>query len=742
MAYQIIEGNIVSRDTQGTTRKFIKRNVDIIIAECKRQGITNKYLIAAILATISKESQFIPQNENLSYSIAGLKKTFGKYFGQGKANPDDFSKKPEKLANYVYGNKYGNKEPGDGWKFRGRGFNQITFKGNYDYYKSLIPNIINSPDLLNQLPEASIAAVSFYVREFKNNKIKKNYGKLAYDVSDWNEALLIVINATAGLNNPKTSDVVKYNYDKAKLSHGFLIDYLEKNPEGTTVPPTNPSDIQNQDNDSSQEPIPSEYTDDSEQSDSDISNSSDTPISSLTQIFPPTLNPLEITFNTEDFKVSDKAKFEKGLGFLPFVWYNGVQIDTKDVLNFKLYHNGILPTIDILFRDSYSFFREDGFPTDDSFITIYLNSRSINLRSIHMDFKIYDFKDIGDGTYRLTGICDIPQLYLRKFNSYSDKTSHETLQELSRQMEIGFCSNINSSSDKMTWINPGFKNIDFIQSILNNSYVSDTSFQYCYIDFYYNLCYVDVNKEINRDVSNDQMVNGFGNSLLKDVENSDTNDESLLPMSLTNDPASKESVSYFNNYDIFNKSTRVSIDKSFRSRSKFYDSIKKEILVFDIESQTSDGSKSIILKGKANDTKMFNENTSTIWLGKQDNYNVHDNYNYSVSQNRQNLDDLTKISCKIKLPSCNYNLYLFQKILLVFVDIKPSPVNDSKFLKRFTGDWLITNIDFIYDAGKISQTITLVKRELGLSPNESDNYINKPVESDNSDNFNELSPND
>jgi hypothetical protein len=57
-------------------------------------------------------------------------------------------------------------------------------------------------------------------------------------------------------------------------------------------------------------------------------------------------------------------------------------------------------------------------------------------------------------------------------------------------------------------------------------------------------------------------------------------------------------------------------------------------------------------------------------MGKQDIYdegsgNVHKNYNYSIPQNRQNLDDLTKVSCKIKLPSANFNLYLFQKILLL-----------------------------------------------------------------------------
>ena len=168
MGYQIIDGNIVAKDTQGSTRKFSKQNVDIVIAECKSQGITNKYLIAGILATISKESAFKPQNENLNYSADGLKKTFPSYFGGKNTKPgvnaSDYAKKPEKIANYVYGNRYGNKQPGDGWKYRGRGFNQITFRDIYADYVKLIPNILNNPDLLNNVPESAKAAVGFYVK--------------------------------------------------------------------------------------------------------------------------------------------------------------------------------------------------------------------------------------------------------------------------------------------------------------------------------------------------------------------------------------------------------------------------------------------------------------------------------------------------------------------------------------------------------------------------------------------------
>lgn len=760
MSYQIVDGNIVAKSLDGQTKKFNKENVDILISECKSQGITNKYLIAGILATVAKESGFKPQNENLNYSEEALKKTFGSYFGPGKANPSEFAKKPEKIANYIYGNtikngeiipgRFGNTEPGDGWKFRGRGFNQITFKGNYKLYQDIIPDILDNPDLLNNVPDAAKAAVRFYVRIFKNDdkKIKNSYNKSAYDMSDWNEALLLIINATAGIGNEKTNAKVKKEYDKAKLSHQFLIDYLEKNPEGTTSPSLSSVDNELQESFDNSQQSDDTQLDSSNNLDSNKDNNSGIPITNLTQIFPPTIRPLDINIDVSGFpKRKDKKKFEKGLGFQPLVWYNGVQIDVKDVVSFSIGHTGIVPKIDLVIIDSYSIFREDGFPTDDTKITIYLNSRSINLRSIHMDFKIFDFKDIGDGSYSITGVCDIPRLYLRKFNSYGSKTSYETLKDIAKDLNIGFCSNVSSSNDKMRWINTGLKNLEFIQNIIKNSYISDESFQHCYIDFYYNLCYIDISKELNRDNSNDRMISGFGFSVM---ESGKGNDEIIIPAILTNEKNAKDSVSYFSEYEILNKSTKVSIEKAYRIITKYYDSTKKELLLFNVESQTSDGNNTIILKGKPSDREFFNENIQTIWVGKQDIYdegdgNVHENYNYAISQNRQNLDDLTKISCKISLPNPNFNLYLFQKIFLAIYSIKPSPLNDNRFFKRFTGNWLITNISFEYDNGEIKQLVTLVKRELELSDEESKNVVPKEEninETSVPESVNELTPNE
>ena len=85
---------------------------------------------------------------------------FGKYFKDaGKASL--YERKPEKIANLIYGGRMGNgAEPtGEGWKYHGRGFIQLTGKDNYSAFsKSIGEDCVSNPDLVaTKYPLASAA---------------------------------------------------------------------------------------------------------------------------------------------------------------------------------------------------------------------------------------------------------------------------------------------------------------------------------------------------------------------------------------------------------------------------------------------------------------------------------------------------------------------------------------------------------------------------------------------------------
>ena len=113
-------------------------------------GCTTTLRLAHFLAQCAHESGgFKAVTENLNYSAEGLKKIFPKYF-PGNLN-ESYARKPEKIANRVYGGRMGNgpEESGDGWKFRGRGYIQLTSRSNYTEFDKLVPDdIIENPELV------------------------------------------------------------------------------------------------------------------------------------------------------------------------------------------------------------------------------------------------------------------------------------------------------------------------------------------------------------------------------------------------------------------------------------------------------------------------------------------------------------------------------------------------------------------------------------------------------------------
>ena len=107
--------------------------------------------LAHFLAQAGHESGgFKAVNENLNYGAKGLLGIFKKYF----PTPEKaalYERKPEKIANLVYGSRMGNgpETSGEGWKFRGRGYIQLTGKDNYKAFDAVVAeSIVDNPDLV------------------------------------------------------------------------------------------------------------------------------------------------------------------------------------------------------------------------------------------------------------------------------------------------------------------------------------------------------------------------------------------------------------------------------------------------------------------------------------------------------------------------------------------------------------------------------------------------------------------
>lgn len=127
---------------------------DAVIAQipdtAAKFNITNTLRLSHFLAQCGHESGgFKAVSENLNYSADGLKKIFPKYF-PGALN-ESYARQPEKIANRVYSSRMGNGDEasGEGYKFRGRGYIQLTGKSNYSAFDKMVDDdIIANPDLV------------------------------------------------------------------------------------------------------------------------------------------------------------------------------------------------------------------------------------------------------------------------------------------------------------------------------------------------------------------------------------------------------------------------------------------------------------------------------------------------------------------------------------------------------------------------------------------------------------------
>jgi putative chitinase len=140
-----------------------------------RFSITEPREQAAFLAQIAEESgELTHLEENLHYSPQRLMQVWPRLFPTLE-HAEFYSANPEHLASLVYADRYGNgsEESEDGWKFRGRGLIQITFRDNYRDFGYAIGDVkvLAYPDLLATNKDYAALSAAWFWRAHKLDRL-------------------------------------------------------------------------------------------------------------------------------------------------------------------------------------------------------------------------------------------------------------------------------------------------------------------------------------------------------------------------------------------------------------------------------------------------------------------------------------------------------------------------------------------------------------------------------------------
>lgn len=353
--------------------------------------------------------------------------------------------------------------------------------------------------------------------------------------------------------------------------------------------------------------------------------------------------------------------------YMPLIFINTNRFDQDQISMMRLEIDDEIPTIQVSLKDPKGKFALDA-PLDGDVISLYIRPPDVeNQRPIRIDFDITDISgNPSSQSFSVSGIMKIPGFFSEVCKNFKEGTSFDHLQDVCEEVGLGFASNETVTDDIMSRICPFETYQTFVNQTVEHTYKDDDSFFTWYIDPFYYLCLVNVNKQFsledkieNINVSTTSPISGMN---LAD-EAKDTVKGGLV---LSNSNTANGTNLYIDHWVVDNKSASVWIKNGYKRYSQYLELDENggnEYVKTFVDPLTTQGSEneSILPKGRKGDT-FYQKQIKYKWLGKQSIGNVHDNYIFSNLLNFQNLQEINKLSLNVDLAGMNFYIYRYMRI--------------------------------------------------------------------------------
>ena len=347
--------------------------------------------------------------------------------------------------------------------------------------------------------------------------------------------------------------------------------------------------------------------------------------------------------------------------------------------------------------------------------------------------------------FSILGECRVPGFYSEVCKAYRDKTSYDTLFQVSQDLDLGFATNDPNLNDKMTWICPNLSYYNFIKDVSLSSYKDDRSFFATWVDVYYNLNFVNINNQLEaQDAAQTVKVQvgaakGAANdTLFPGIELLPVD----LPLLITNSLSYAGYPFYINGYTLISEAGNTTNQMGYIQVVQFYDEnteYKESAAVKSVSyslqaTTTEDVQENMVLqRGRASEKEYLKE-VRKKWMGILDSGpegQVHPNYLQARVQNPLNLSDVTKFTLQVETLSYFAGFYRGQCVPVAIYTTQKGPrmentgiSNDQKssntsgiILDQFlSGTYVLMGYTIGWDIARgFYQTLNLCKREWFLN---------------------------
>ena len=180
---EVVPGTCTPEYAKEINASSAQTGISAIKAACAKYGLTSPYAVAALLGIAGGECRWKLVEEGFNYSANRLLEVFPSVFKGDTALAQQYAGNPNNsLPEFLYGSTtakgkgLGNTQPGDGGKYIGRGYIQLTGRGNYTKYGTMVgKDLLNNPQLLSDPTVAAEVSVKYMLDRCKADQNDPGY---------------------------------------------------------------------------------------------------------------------------------------------------------------------------------------------------------------------------------------------------------------------------------------------------------------------------------------------------------------------------------------------------------------------------------------------------------------------------------------------------------------------------------------------------------------------------------------
>lgn len=435
----------------------------------------------------------------------------------------------------------------------------------------------------------------------------------------------------------------------------------------------------------------------------------------------------------------------------PVICINDIFIGVNEIILMEIECSNFLPTISLKISPKGEGLLTKGAIKDGDIISIFFRTSSNVITPIRCDFIInsnrvtgYEVNNpLSTPIINLSGELFIPGIHSSRDNIYTCGTSKKAIKDICKKLGIGFAFNdVDETNDKQLWFSPKKKVIEYINDVVEHSWKDEQSFFKSWIDLYYNLNFINVNKMLTSDDDIDMTIGTMIRDM-QDLSPIDTSDKNakITTKVLSNNYNYKQTPFYIFDITPVNNSSKITTEYGSKIKNdmfihnhNYYNQGENPHITLE-NIQMYDPKKVdnyMILRGRTkynketssdNDMQRANINTDdinthSVWRGIQYTIsdkdkdtsvngwsgNVNINYNRAVSHNKINNVELDKMFIKVKVAGPCLQIMRGEKIpvILHYKDEMSASVTNNKdkkladINKLYSGYYFVDGFKILY----------------------------------------------